>query len=322
MGALDQGINTLHLPFDSTRKRKTRSRRDGNSVAETLARWKEYNNRLDSGSDEGKPLRKVPAKGSKKGDSCSVTTPSGSSSVATPAGSDSTTTSNHSEVCADEDSKVRPIAAHVKSENEGESRINPWLSTDMGDTKTTAAHVKSENESESRSNPWPSTVMGDTKTSSVVEPEAKDEATTKYIKSEAKDEHLDVEDYNWIDGGEIGDDFLQNFTMDEVFDVDELLGIMDRNPLQDSGLVQDLGHNSGQGGFLNSDNLPSEKPSHLSYQLQNPDAKLLGSLHHMDQAPSAVDYSFDFLKPGRQEDNNSGIEGQGYLNLTFPDLEF
>lgn len=50
------------------RLEKTQSRRNGSkSVAETLARWKEYNNHLDSSNDAGKPTRRVPAKGSKKG---------------------------------------------------------------------------------------------------------------------------------------------------------------------------------------------------------------------------------------------------------------
>ncbi|KAI3427836.1 AP2/ERF domain-containing protein [Psidium guajava] len=50
------------------RKRKSRSRRQGSlPVAETLAKWKEYNDQLDSHSNGDKPMRKVPAKGSKKG---------------------------------------------------------------------------------------------------------------------------------------------------------------------------------------------------------------------------------------------------------------
>lgn len=36
-------------------------------MAETLARWKEHNDHLDSSNDEGKTFRKAPAKGSKKG---------------------------------------------------------------------------------------------------------------------------------------------------------------------------------------------------------------------------------------------------------------
>ncbi|XP_058110409.1 dehydration-responsive element-binding protein 2C-like [Magnolia sinica] len=49
------------------RKRKSRSsRRNGcNSIAETLAKWKKLNSQLDS--DDGKSGRRVPAKGSKKG---------------------------------------------------------------------------------------------------------------------------------------------------------------------------------------------------------------------------------------------------------------
>ncbi|XP_030451346.1 dehydration-responsive element-binding protein 2A-like [Syzygium oleosum] len=50
------------------RKRKSRSRREGSmSVAETLAKWKQYNDQLDSQTNGGKPVRKVPAKGSRKG---------------------------------------------------------------------------------------------------------------------------------------------------------------------------------------------------------------------------------------------------------------
>ncbi|PON82647.1 AP2/ERF transcription factor [Trema orientale] len=50
------------------RLEKTLSRRDGaQSVAETLAMWKEYNDSLDSSNGDGKPSGRVPAKGSKKG---------------------------------------------------------------------------------------------------------------------------------------------------------------------------------------------------------------------------------------------------------------
>jgi hypothetical protein len=37
------------------------------SLADTLAKWKEYNARLESSGEAAKPVRKVPAKGSKKG---------------------------------------------------------------------------------------------------------------------------------------------------------------------------------------------------------------------------------------------------------------
>jgi len=47
---------------------KTHTRGDGSrSLATILARWQEYNEQLDSCNNEDKPVRKVPAKGSKKG---------------------------------------------------------------------------------------------------------------------------------------------------------------------------------------------------------------------------------------------------------------
>ncbi|CAH8324427.1 unnamed protein product [Eruca vesicaria subsp. sativa] len=56
-------INSTQL--DTSRKRKSRSRRDGTTVAERLQVWKQYN---ENNIEEASPKkRKVPAKGSKKG---------------------------------------------------------------------------------------------------------------------------------------------------------------------------------------------------------------------------------------------------------------
>ncbi|KAK4362687.1 hypothetical protein RND71_017928 [Anisodus tanguticus] len=47
MAILDQAANMASLPLDYSRKRKSRSRRDETkNVAETLAKWKEYNQKL------------------------------------------------------------------------------------------------------------------------------------------------------------------------------------------------------------------------------------------------------------------------------------
>ncbi|XP_076901843.1 uncharacterized protein LOC143556398 [Bidens hawaiensis] len=60
--------NTVSSSNDSSRKKRTRTRRDGpKCVVETLAKWKEYNNKIDALDEKAKPVRKVPAKGSKKG---------------------------------------------------------------------------------------------------------------------------------------------------------------------------------------------------------------------------------------------------------------
>ncbi|KAI3731173.1 hypothetical protein L1987_62357 [Smallanthus sonchifolius] len=66
MGLLSELINTDSVPMDSSRKRKTRSRKDApKKVAATLAKWVEYN-KADS-ADAKARTRKAPAKGSKKG---------------------------------------------------------------------------------------------------------------------------------------------------------------------------------------------------------------------------------------------------------------
>ncbi|KAJ4883440.1 Dehydration-responsive element-binding protein 2A [Raphanus sativus] len=49
---------------DTSKKRKSRSRRDGTTVADRLKKWKEYNDTVEESPSK---KRKVPAKGSKKG---------------------------------------------------------------------------------------------------------------------------------------------------------------------------------------------------------------------------------------------------------------
>ncbi|KAK7820750.1 dehydration-responsive element-binding protein 2A-like [Quercus suber] len=63
MGYLDQGV-----PMESSKKRKTRG--EGLSTAETLAKWRDYNAQLESSGGDAKPTRKHskgPKKGCKKG---------------------------------------------------------------------------------------------------------------------------------------------------------------------------------------------------------------------------------------------------------------
>lgn len=349
MGACDRGTKETSLPLNVSRKKKSRSRGDGSmSVAETLAKWSEYYTRLDSCNDEIKPVCKAPAVGSKKGcmkgkggpensrcnyrgvrqrtwgkwvaeirepnrgkrlwlgtypnaveaafaydkaartmygsyarlnfpDCHPVTTSSGICSVSTPFGSDSTTTSNHSEVYP-----------NVKNE---------------------------DGETESGMNTLHAAVSEIRRPSSTMQPEAKESSlhvtngtcSDMYkIKQETEDDPIRFKNDCWNNGQEC----LEG-SVDEMFDVDELMGLLDSNPLGNNKSLLALGYDAGQIGLPDSNQC--EKPTSLSYQFQNPDAKLLGTLNHMEQAPSGVDYSFDFLKPDRLDDEKNGTDG--YFNL-------
>lgn len=64
MGAINQSSNLGTVHMGDSRKRKSRSGTKAKSVSETLAFWKDYNEKL---GDSARPIRNVHAKGSKKG---------------------------------------------------------------------------------------------------------------------------------------------------------------------------------------------------------------------------------------------------------------
>ncbi|KAL8093714.1 uncharacterized protein LOC141692600 [Apium graveolens] len=64
MGVINQSSNLGTVHMGDSRKRKSRSGTKAKSVAETLAFWKDYNEKLGASA---RPIRNVHAKGSKKG---------------------------------------------------------------------------------------------------------------------------------------------------------------------------------------------------------------------------------------------------------------
>lgn len=371
MGLLDQSSNMASLPRDYSRKRMSRSRRDGSvNIAETLAKWKDYNNKLEALNGGGKPVRKVPAKGSKKGcmkgkggpensrcnyrgvrqrtwgkwvaeirepnrgsrlwlgtygsaleaamaydeaaramygQTARLNLPNCNSArdcslLSTTSSPGSTVTSTHSEACIAEDLKVKPEVSRIEyEENEGSvSRVD-----DAGNRPSDVhKSIKPTMVVKEEANEYGEmTVNGNCERPAVVRGSCD-------LATEAEPSSGPVSNDEKLDLG-LGEDYFQNFSLDEMFDVEELLGMMNSSPLLGSGARHDSAYDAVRSGFA-LDNLEYEKPSDLSYQLQNPYAKLLGSLHHMGQVPSAVDYDFDFLKPGRAEDCNLSLEELGF----------
>ncbi|KAK3229729.1 hypothetical protein Dsin_001610 [Dipteronia sinensis] len=119
------------------------------------------------------------------------------------------------------------------------------------------------------------------------------------IKKEAVDQPMRIEDYGWVDGPE-----WQTTSGDEMFDANDLLNLIDTNPLSRPVLKDEFNYNTTQLELPDYNRLQDVKPSNWSYQLQNhPDIESFGNSNHVEQE-GALDYGLQFLKSGYEDDNN------------------
>ncbi|CAN1812151.1 Dehydration-responsive element-binding protein 2C [Linum perenne] len=330
MGGFDQAFSAACS--DSSRKRRRRTGTE--SVAETLKKWKQYNEYLDSCTEGGgggkKTGRRVPAKGSKKGcmkgkggpenSKCKYrgvrqrtwgkwvaeirepnkgprlwlgtfptayeaalayddaaramygpcarlnlpdmardfSSSNGYYSAATPSGGFSSvtnTTSNHSEVCGNEDD----LKDQIVPDGEGESKLAEATTSCTETDEATSPRRTAKQESDADI-PFASTKP-----------------------PEVKEEPLDIKDYDW-----------PNFTGEELFSVEELLGELENRPA-------DAGDNRW---------------------MQDPDPRFIGGSQHKEPGPLSFDYGFEFLEPASQMDNTVAVDDQGYFSFGLTDLGF
>nr|ASL72071.1 DREB [Taraxacum kok-saghyz] len=327
----NQPSNTV-IPssMESSRKRKSRSRREGpKGVAETLAKWKEYNNKIDKLDEKAKPTRKVPAKGSKKGCMKGKGGPDNSrcnfrgvrqrtwgkwvAEIREPnRGSRLWLGTFGSAVEAalayDEAARVMygPCARLNLPNCRTISEYSPAVPNGASscDSTTTCSHSEDSKNVSDRE-----TVKDDCESDSPSDQSGNLPSPAFKQDVRVKEEPAEIDgEYNF-----------QNLHVDELFDMEELLEMMGQ---KSPGLKPDPGIDSGitmdQVGAHEPDDEGSQgKRSSPYWRQQDTYRDCTTGLANKQEDGGGVgsDYGFDFLMPGRPEDYNFTLDDLGFDDL-------
>ncbi|XP_068644511.1 dehydration-responsive element-binding protein 2A-like [Aristolochia californica] len=315
------------------RQRKSRKRNGSISIADTLARWKEHNSQLDSSNDL-KNNRKAPAKGSKKGCMRGKGGPENSecnyrgvrqrtwgkwvAEIREPNRGNrlwlgTFPTATEAALAYDEAARAMYGPAARLNLPHMDSSVTTTSSTAASDSTTTTSVSHNSDVAEESNEDIPKIKCED----SLLASGKAEVADSSTIKNEVVPGDANVASPNL------------DFATDEMFDVNELLRMMDSSEGNEPGLSAETDYSNKIGSYWlhsGSDQLPWVLPSALSFQMDNPDDKLLGSAQHMDQAPVCFDYGYDFLRPKQENESmlNYGWGGdqQPLLGLDSSDLQF
>lgn len=345
MGVMNQSSNLGTVHMGDSRKRKSRSGAKARSVAETLAFWKDYNEKLGASA---RPTRNVHAKGSKKGCMKGKGGPDNTRSnfrgvrqrtwgkwvaeIREPSGGSRLwlgTFQNAVEAALAYDEAARamygsnarlnlPDYSSCK-ESSSASSVPSISCSDSILTNTSSNRTETCTDKDSKVGiddleMMCSDVEGESKAHSYENP-AEVQATmpVKEELVEIKEEpELEIKKEQEEKNEEAIVSLEQGLLQGEMFDVDELLQSLDPGTFPDqqsnSGWGYDNDHNMAQ--FLQNIELPAN-PFDSSIQSQNVDSKL----PEMYNGQIGYDPELDFLLPGRQENFNFPLDEFGLLNM-------
>lgn len=351
MGVLNQSSNLGTVHMGDSRKRKSRSGTKSRSVAETLAFWKDYNEKLGTSA---RPTRNVHAKGSKKGCMKGKGGPENTRSnfrgvrqrtwgkwvaeIREPNGGSRLwlgTFQNAVEAALAYDEAARamygssarlnlPDYSSCKESFSASSAPSISCSdsvlTNTSSNRTEACTDKDSKVGIDDFEMKCSDVEGESKSHNYENP-AEMKATMPV--NEVKEELVKIKKEREVEIKKEQEEAIfnleQGLLQGEMFDVDELLQSLNPGSFPDQDINSGWGYNNDQdmAQFLQNIELPAN-PFDSSIQSQSLDRKL----PDMYNGQTGCDHDLDFLFPGRQEDFNFSLDEFGLLKMDVnPGLE-